>query len=187
MRARSLTLAALCALSCRNDLPPSWKLTGLRVVAITLDPPEIMPGQTAHVRVVTVDTERRALSLRWVACPPTVAALTSGNFQCASPLAVRGEGAEFDLTAPRIPGNFTTVPVALRVAVCAGGAVTLDADGVSHCAGSDSWGGHPHAEHQRARAQRQPGRDGGALRRPPDHARRAAVGSSVRIDRALDV
>ena len=137
MRAPLLLAAAAACLACRNDFPPSWKVAELRVLAVTLDPPEVAPGATAHVRVVAVDPQGRPLATRWVACPPTTGATAPTNFRCDSALAVRGEGDAFDLPAPPLPGSFPVIPVAIRVGVCAGGAITLDADGAARCSGSD--------------------------------------------------
>lgn len=138
MRARSaLVLVALAA--CRMDFPPAWRVDGLRVIAVTLDPPEIAPGETTQVHVIAVDPQMRAVSMRWVACPPTVGQTSPSNFLCDSPLAVRGESDRFALTAPQIRAGSAVIPVAIRVAVCAGGEVTIDDAGASHCTGSDSW------------------------------------------------
>lgn len=133
-----LLALSLVALSCRQNFPPPWKVDGLRILTVTLDPPEIGPGETTRVRILAVDTQSRPRTVRWSACPPTVASVTMANFLCDSPLEQHGDTESFELTAPRIPGNFPVIPVNLRVAVCAGAAVNIDADGGAQCAGSDS-------------------------------------------------
>lgn len=139
MRLRSIAVALVCAslATCRQDFAPEWKLSGLRIVAITLDPPVVAPGASSRVRVLAVDTENRSRAVLWVACPPTLSAVTRADYRCDSPLAVRGTDDAFDLVAPRIPGGFATIPVTLRVAVCAGGALSLDADAHAVCTGSE--------------------------------------------------
>jgi len=94
MRHRTIAfVTALMALSCRQDFPPSWKIVGLRVITVTLDPPYIAPGETSHVHVLAVDTNSRPITMHWSACPPTTGSLTPTNFRCDSPLAMQGEGA----------------------------------------------------------------------------------------------
>ncbi len=136
---RALLPALLLPLACRQDFPPSWRITGLRVLAITLDPPDVAPGSGTRVRVVTADPQSRAVSVRWVACPPVQGEETPGDFRCDSTLVRRGDGADFTLDAPPFPIGTASIPVALRFEVCAGGAATVDDAGVGHCAGSESW------------------------------------------------
>jgi hypothetical protein len=52
-----------------RDLPPQWRVTGLRLLAIRADPPEIRPGQTAAIERLLVDPLNEVQVVLWTACP----------------------------------------------------------------------------------------------------------------------
>jgi len=67
-----LVAIAVLAAGCRQSFdPPTW-VTGLRVLAVRADPPELAAGATATLSVLAVDTEGRTLEYTWDACllPP---------------------------------------------------------------------------------------------------------------------
>ncbi len=71
--ARRLLLAALLLLpACGNDNPrlPQHIVTGLRVLGVRADPPEIRPLESSQLEILAVSTEGDELGFLWVACDP---------------------------------------------------------------------------------------------------------------------
>lgn len=69
-------LAALVALSagCGPSFTPSWKVEELRILALTVDPPEVGPGETAtwQALVGLPDGGDQELVYAFIACTPVV-------------------------------------------------------------------------------------------------------------------
>jgi len=59
---------ALGSGGCRQNMEPASYVTGLRVLAITAQPPQVPPGQTAALSALVVDTQGRPLRIAWSQC-----------------------------------------------------------------------------------------------------------------------
>lgn len=74
---------ALLALSCGSDFPERSEITGLRILAVSANPPWIIPGQNAQLTPLVVgitEEERAQLRYRWRWCP--LRGPNSANFEC---------------------------------------------------------------------------------------------------------
>jgi hypothetical protein len=70
MRARVLAVLGLCA--CGGQFTPETLVDSLKVLAITADPPEVAPGQSATLGIVELDPSRPGgvTTVVWVGCEP---------------------------------------------------------------------------------------------------------------------
>lgn len=59
---------ALASGGCSPKMDPATYVTGLRVLLISAQPPEVAPGQTATVSALAIDTQGRPLSADWSVC-----------------------------------------------------------------------------------------------------------------------
>src|SRR5947207_408625 len=67
--ARVVVVVVVVFASCMNDdFAPASYVSGLRVLAVRAAPPEVAPGQTTTLTVLSVDTEGQAVTLRWFRC-----------------------------------------------------------------------------------------------------------------------
>ncbi len=104
---RALLLAvALCG--CGNSFAPSSFVSGLRVLAVKADPPEVAPGQDTSLTVLAVDTAGATIQVTWVACtepvlpsggPVNPECITSGTAPFLTPL---GDGLAITATTPAV-------------------------------------------------------------------------------------
>jgi hypothetical protein len=99
----SLALAALLA-GCRNNQDPASYVTGLRVLAIKAEPPEVTaPDEPFTVTALAIDAQAPAISVAWSEClagpvtgqPINVACVTDGGADALRPL---GEGPSIQAT-----------------------------------------------------------------------------------------
>jgi hypothetical protein len=70
MRRSSFVIAALlCAGGCQmiNQGDPSY-VTGLRVLGVKAEPPEVAPGSSTTLTALAVDTQNRPISVSWAYC-----------------------------------------------------------------------------------------------------------------------
>lgn len=112
---QSVSFIALAFLAaCGSSLPNAWEIKDLRVIAVTLDKPEVAPGETVRVVVYTDDPDGagRAVTIEYGFCKNRDA--SSGEFDCVGgpDYVVLGSGTsvptsvaeislyEFDYTVP---------------------------------------------------------------------------------------
>jgi len=69
-------LGALALASCVSTFDPASYVTGLRVLAVKAEPPELASGASAVATALAVDTGGQMIALAWAVCldPPTPAA-----------------------------------------------------------------------------------------------------------------
>jgi hypothetical protein len=91
MRARSpslvaSTVLALLASACLDELPQPSKITGLRVLGVRAEPPEVAPGAEVQLEALVVDALGRDVTLTWYACtiPERGAGLFGGSAQSST-------------------------------------------------------------------------------------------------------
>ena len=65
--AGALVLSAL-AVACSADFEPSYRVSGLRVLAVRADQPYAAPGETVHLTTLAFDTQSRPLTWGWGTC-----------------------------------------------------------------------------------------------------------------------
>lgn len=68
----SVFLFMLVSSGCLPDQDPASHLSGLRVLAIKAEPPEVAPGGSTQLTALALDTQGRSLELVWAEClrPP---------------------------------------------------------------------------------------------------------------------
>lgn len=84
---RLLVLAPLLVtLGCLDDLPQPNHVTGLRVLGIQAEPPEVAPGDSVALRALIVDADDRAVTRTWRACllPERIAGFGAGQTTSSS-------------------------------------------------------------------------------------------------------
>jgi hypothetical protein len=62
-----------------RDLPPSWLIDRVRILAVQADPPEATPGTQVHFTALITDPNDEVDLTVWLACPPDL----SGGAGCA--------------------------------------------------------------------------------------------------------
>jgi hypothetical protein len=64
---------AACVAGCSTQFEPSYRVSGLRVLAVRADQPYAPPGATVHMTTLAFDTESRPLTWGWGTCedPPS--------------------------------------------------------------------------------------------------------------------
>src|SRR6266849_4035051 len=119
MRRRLLpALAALLPLiGCRGSFDPASFVSGLRVLSVKAEPPEIPPGQTSMLTALVVDTDSGAIDLAWAACMlgPAPASAAPVNPDCvrsatAPYLLPLGSGPMVQATMPDVPPTTFGLP-----------------------------------------------------------------------------
>ena len=104
-----LLAALLGGAHCGNDFAPRSYLLGLRVLGIRAMPPEVGPGQTAQLEVLSIDTLGRPIDFQWAVCRlPPIAGGPSVRPECASVdtapyLEQLGNGPTQAVTMPNVP------------------------------------------------------------------------------------
>jgi hypothetical protein len=107
MRRRWPMLLVL-AVACRSDdFDPASFVSGLRVIAVRAEPPELAPGQQTTLTVLAVDTESRAIVLDWFRClavplPDRPIADVCVTGSDPSVLMSAGSGSPLDYTVPAL-------------------------------------------------------------------------------------
>jgi hypothetical protein len=105
---RACLSVALLAAACGTSFEKASLVSGLRVVAIKAEPPEVAPGRSTMLSVLAVDTANQPLTLRWMACtePPQLGlgAINPGcfNVDVAPYLLPLGTGAPLSASIPVI-------------------------------------------------------------------------------------
>ncbi|MBK7859984.1 MAG: hypothetical protein IPJ65_15450 [Archangiaceae bacterium] len=96
-------LFLLCLAGCSPQLKPETLVDALRVLAITAEPPEVAPGQSAALNVLQLDPSRPGgkTTVIWVGCEPDPFGL--------------GRSACNDTSALLQPTSFTTFPEGVRI------------------------------------------------------------------------
>jgi hypothetical protein len=132
MRAAILLLSLLAGTACHNggdDYGPPAHVTGLRVLAIKAEPPEIAAGQSSVVTALAVDTQGRSLTASWTRClgapdggvtlivPARVSVLPDAtddldcfNVDSAAYLQPLGRGLTVDVIMPDVPARALGAP-----------------------------------------------------------------------------
>lgn len=102
-------LVALLLLSgCSTSFEPPSFLSGLRILAVKAEPPEIAPGDATTMMGLAVDTRGDAVALTWAACTvPALPNLGSINPDCftggpAPYLAALGSGPSIQAVVPDV-------------------------------------------------------------------------------------
>lgn len=75
-----LALAALFLAACGDDLPPEWKITEYRVLAVVADPPEVDPDGKVALSVVDYDPAMNTATHTWSVCLFSFG--STANFAC---------------------------------------------------------------------------------------------------------
>jgi hypothetical protein len=78
---QSLALASACTTS---PDPPASFITGLRVLAISAEPPQVNPGQTTQVTALVIDTSGRPVDVTWSRCLLAPLPGEAVNVNCAT-------------------------------------------------------------------------------------------------------
>lgn len=117
MRGRGLAAASSCvlllAVGCSEQLERQSLVTGLRVLALVAEPPEVAPGESVVVSASWHDDRTAAPSFRWSRC----AAPADGSIEeCAGPESSLAEGEGVDQVS-FVPEDEGTVLI--RLSVCA--------------------------------------------------------------------
>jgi hypothetical protein len=96
-------LALLLFTGCGPQLAPETLVTGLRVLAITAEPPEIAPGGSTALSILEMDPSRPggATTVLWVGCDPDPFDL--------------GRGACNDTSALLMPTSFSMFPPGVKI------------------------------------------------------------------------
>lgn len=77
----SLIVWALSGAGCAEDFEPFNLLSGLRVMAIKGEPPELLPGQSTEISALIYEPDGDDLEYRWSWCPIATGAAT--GYECA--------------------------------------------------------------------------------------------------------
>lgn len=130
-----LLVVLLGGAHCGPDFDPRSYLTGLRVLGIRAMPPEVAPGQTAQLDVLSIDTRGRPVDFAWAVCRlPPLSGGASVRPECVSTdtapfLEQLGGGSTQAVTMPNVPPtdlgppdytNGFYLPVRLRAETSAG-------------------------------------------------------------------
>jgi hypothetical protein len=144
-----LSLLLLSSGACNSggdDYGPPSHVTGLRVLAVKAEPPEVAAGATSVVTALAVDTEGRSLGASWTRClgapdggvtvivparvdviPDATDDLDCFRVDSAAYLQRLGRGVSLDLVMPDVPAQVLGAPdrtggvyLPLRVDVSAG-------------------------------------------------------------------
>ncbi|MEL6184399.1 MAG: hypothetical protein AAFU79_07230, partial [Myxococcota bacterium] len=84
-RAGAVAMGALLLLSCGSDFPERSLITDLRVLAVSADPPWVVPTQTSNLTPLVVGTEDPTqLGYRWSWCP--LRGPNTSAFECLLPV-----------------------------------------------------------------------------------------------------
>ncbi len=106
-------IASVVLVACANDLDREPLVKSPRILAIVTDPPEALPGQDVHVRVLAFDPMGRELHYAFRFCIDPAALL--GGF---TPDGSNGQGVVQPICFPlRADHNTATVPGALTQAI----------------------------------------------------------------------
>jgi hypothetical protein len=103
-----LVLSTACT---TNPDPPVTFVAGLRVLAISAEPPQVDPGQTSQVTALVVDTTGRAVDVTWSRCllmplPGTAVDPDCATSAAGSPdLAPLGSGLSLSFVMPQVTAN----------------------------------------------------------------------------------
>lgn len=79
-------LMASCAIlaACEDTgLPPAWRLSGYRVMAVEAQPPEVSPDGYVTLTAYDLDTEARDITYTWSVCLYSLGA--HADFRCVDP------------------------------------------------------------------------------------------------------
>lgn len=71
---------ALGLAACSDGLPPEWKITDYRIMAVVAEPPEVDPDGTVELVVADYDPERRPVTYEWSVCLLSFGSAT--NYAC---------------------------------------------------------------------------------------------------------
>lgn len=86
-RAGVVMMGALLSLSCGSDFPERSLITDLRILAVSADPPWVLPTQTSRLTPLVVGVEDPTqLGYRWSWCP--LRGPNSSGYECLIPLEV---------------------------------------------------------------------------------------------------
>ncbi len=108
----TLLLASGCRSS--NDDPASF-VTGLRLLAIRAEPPEVAPGEMSTLSALVVDTEGRTIDIAWSICeklplPGDALSLDCAAADAGTTLAPIGDGTQVQLTMPPLTPSELGLP-----------------------------------------------------------------------------
>jgi hypothetical protein len=116
MRQFAAAALVLCA-GCQNNFEPASFVTGLRVLAIKAEPPEVAPGETSTLTALAVDTSGNQVGFDWSLCnlPPgpvdPAVNLTCVNTDAGAPAIVPlGGGPQLTVTMPQVTPQQLGVP-----------------------------------------------------------------------------
>jgi hypothetical protein len=99
-----------------NPNPPVSFITGLRVLAISAEPPQVNPGQTTQVTALVLDTTGRTVDVTWSRCLLAPLPGEAVNVDCAtaaagSPsLAPTGSGLSISFVMPDVAASALGLP-----------------------------------------------------------------------------
>jgi len=105
---RRLRLVLILVAACRSsDFDPASFVSGLRVLAVKAEPPELAPGETTTLTALQVDTEGRPVALAWYRClvkplPDRPIADECVTGDSPSVLTAVGNGSPLEYTMPAV-------------------------------------------------------------------------------------
>jgi len=103
---RRLRLVLILFAACRStDFDPASYVSGVRVLAVKAEPPELAPGESSTLTALNVDTEGRPVALVWYRClvkplPDRPIADECVTGDTPSALMAVGNGSPLDYTMP---------------------------------------------------------------------------------------
>jgi hypothetical protein len=105
----AVVVAAVLVAGCQQSFTPATSVEGLRVLAVTAEPPEIAAGETTTMTVVAVDPAGRPITARWEGCLLAPGVTTSLNPRCLTSDA----SADFLPLGEGLAASFTMPPLNL--------------------------------------------------------------------------
>src|SRR5215813_11943398 len=105
---RRLRLAIILIAACRSsDFDPASYVSGVRILAVKAEPPELAPGEPTTLTALHVDTEGRTVTLAWYRClvkplPDRPVADECVTGDPPSSLMAVGNGSPLDYTMPAV-------------------------------------------------------------------------------------
>jgi len=99
-----------------NDFDPASYVSGLRVLAVKAEPPEVAPGESSTLSALAVDTQGRAIGLHWFRCLElplpgrSIADDCVTGADAGSALMAAGDGSPLSYTMPAVTQTSLGLP-----------------------------------------------------------------------------
>jgi hypothetical protein len=117
MRTHLAAILILSGAGCSPGFPPPSYVTGLRVLGIKAEPPELAPGQSSTISALAVDTRGRTITISWSQCLAAPVKGQAINPECFSAdmsgqdvLQSVGDGLMLNYVMPSVSANSLGLP-----------------------------------------------------------------------------